>query len=96
MENLINLQNYVSANDIHNSLENELIDIKDGQYKVYFEWVKPTLSEMTVDVQARKMDIAQLKKATAEILRKNGYWGRFIEEAWYDEDQQAISIFVGS
>ncbi|MBI86440.1 MAG: hypothetical protein CMG63_00020 [Candidatus Marinimicrobia bacterium] len=42
------------------------------------------------------IDVHSLKKAAAELLTANQYWGRFIEGAYFNYKKNVIEIVVGS
>ena len=89
------------------SLKQNTITLPDGNYRAYVKTVdysnenwndkgKTYYSNTNIVVRSGLIDLATILKATEEILLQNGYWGRFLEDYEFNDELNAINLFIGS
>tara|TARA_X000000950_G_scaffold29275_1_gene31656 strand:+ start:954 stop:1289 length:336 start_codon:yes stop_codon:yes gene_type:complete len=109
LQTIKQLQQEEDYSYISYSLENNYIDLPDGDYKIKcksynYAAKKNTAqskfqnfySETVVHVRSNLIETKSLLKAAGEIRQQTKYWGVFLEVAQPSENNSFIEIIFGS
>jgi len=69
------------------------IDAKDGTYKVKYE---NFFSDTLVMVKSNLIDLKTFVMASKEVKHKSKYWGKFLEDFDFNNEDNTIEIRIGS